>query len=298
MTDAPDVDIQSQRQLLVDDALVQTMTGLRRTMHHPEKHPANPLIVPEQPFERDYKFHFGWSLGSVIRQPAARMVQLYWSVAQKHLLYADSEDGVNWRKPALGRAEYNGRSDNNILMPECHAGSATYDPDDPEGTPYRMFACKRGTGPSVFRSRDGLTWRDPLPVRTPPGGDDACLTFDPHRRRYILTFKPRAPLGKTIVNPLTAEPWEIPIRHLMLSYSDDDMQTWTPWQRALVPDEVDHQSVAERYPAIFVEGFLYPWRMMPKFEAAHKLAEETGYLDRLTVAPQTGYHHMDFMNMA
>jgi len=298
MPDTPPLDIGSHRQLLVDDKLVASMNGLRRTMHQPERDPANPLIVPEQPFEQRYKFHFGWSLGSVIADPEADIYRAYWPAAQKHLLYAESEDGIAWRKPDFGRAEYAGSRDNNIILPDSHAASVVYNPRAPDGLPYRMFVVKKGVGPAVFRSRDGLAWHDPVRVATPPGGDDACLTYDPFAQRYILAFKPRAPIGKTITNPLTAEPWEIPIRHLMVSYSDDDMQTWSRWQHALMPDEVDHQSVADRYPAIFVEGFLYPWRMKPEFEAAHTLAEETGYLDRLTVAPQAGYHHMDFMNMA
>lgn len=297
MTRRVPTNIGSHPQLLLDDEFVERMTGLHRTMHGPVKHPRNPLIVPEQPFERRYKFHFGWGVGAVIRDPEAQLFRAYYPVTQKHLHYAESEDGITWRKPALGRAEYAGSRDNNILMPDCHAPSVIHHPDMPGDCPYRMFAVKQGVGPAVFRSRDGLNWSDPVPVKTPPGGDDACLTYDHHAHRFILTFKPRAPIGKTIVNPLTAEPWEIPIRHLVVSTSDDDMQSWSPWQRALVPDEVDQQSVSERYPPIFVEGFLYPWRMKPEFEAAHEYARRTGYLDRLTVAPQTGYHHMDFMNM-
>ena len=291
-------DVGSYTQLLLDDHLIAEQSGLCPRLSSPHKHADNPLVVPELPFEQRYKFHFGWSLGSVIRDCEAGVFRMYLASAQKHVLYAESEDGVTWHKPALGRAEYAGNTDNNILIPDCHAASVTHDPDDPAGEPYRMFAVKRGVGPAVFRSSDGVRWRDPVRVQTPPGGDDACLTFDPYARRYVLTFKPRRPIGKTITNPLTAEPWEIPIRHLWISSSDDAMQSWSPWQQALVPDETDHQSVAERYPAIFVEGFLYPWRMKPEFEAANRMAEETGYLDRLTVAPQTGYHHMDFMNMA
>jgi hypothetical protein len=37
--------------------------------------------------------------------------------------------------------------------------------------------------------------------------------------------------------------------------------------------------------------------MRPEFKAAHEMAIKTRYLERLTVPPQTGFHHLEFMNM-
>ncbi len=284
-------------QLFVDDFLIEKQSGLHRVLHHPDKHPANPLIVPEQPFEKRYKYHFGWGVGSVIHDAANRCFRAYWPQAMKNVLYAESDDGLHWRKPALERHAYEGRTDNNILLADHFANSVAFVPDDPEGYNWRMFALGRGKGPQLLRSRNGLDWEGRRIAVDMRGSDDACLVYDRFQDRFLLVGKFRTPIGKTIVNPLTAEPWEIPIRHLRVTHADRDLSALAPWEGTFLPDETDHASVAGRYPAIFVEGFLTPWRMKPEFEAAHALADKSGYLDRLTVAPQSGYHHMDFMNM-
>jgi len=223
-------DIGHHRQLFVDDYLIDSVHGMSRTMHQAVKHPANPLIVPELPFERRYKYHYTWDNGSVIYDSKRRLFRAYFSAAQKNTMYAESDDGVSWRKPALGKVSYGGTTANNT-------------------------------------------------------------------RRYVAIFKARYPIGKIVTNPLTNQPWDVPVRVLGMMTSGRDFAGWTPWREVPRPDEEDHQSVAKRYPAIFVKGLLYPWRMRPEFEAAHELEASTHFLDRLTVPPQQGFHHMEFMNM-
>ena len=43
--------IDGARQLFVDDYLIAERQGLRRQLHQPDKHPANPVLVPEHPWE-------------------------------------------------------------------------------------------------------------------------------------------------------------------------------------------------------------------------------------------------------
>src|SRR5437773_519127 len=43
--------IGSQKQLFVDDDIVEEMSGLKRTVGQFEKHPANPLLKVDRPWE-------------------------------------------------------------------------------------------------------------------------------------------------------------------------------------------------------------------------------------------------------
>jgi hypothetical protein len=291
-------DIGHHRQLFVDDYLIDSVQGMSRTMHPAVKHAANPLIVPELPFERRYKYHYTWDNGSVIYDARRRLFRAYFSSVQKNTLYAESDDGVSWRKPALGKVSYGGTTANNILLEDVFCTTVMFDAEEENGLPYRMYALKRGVGPFLLRSRDGIEWEGQRAgFAAAPRGDSGACVYDPYTRRYVAIFKARYPIGKMVTHPLTNQPWDVPVRVLGMMTSGRDFTSWTPWREVLRPDEEDHQAVVKRYPGIFVEGLLYPWRMRPEFEAAHELEASTHFLDRLTVPPQQGFQHMEFMNM-
>lgn len=284
-------DVGVETQLLVDDHLIAERAGLERRMHRPEKHPDNPVMEPTGVFERDYKFHYTWDNGSVIRDPEDGAFRAYWAQAQKHGLYAYSGDGIRWEKPELGLVEYGGNKRNNILVADTHPVSVAHNPMAGEA-PYVMFGNGRH---KLQTSHDGLHWRERESDVKWAGDSGACV-HDPFTGRHIAFQKRRYPIGKEVINPLTAEPWDIPIRVLGVTISDDGVH-WSPWREVLRPDETDHASVAERYPAIFVEGFRQPWKMKETFRPAHEYARRTRFLDRLTAPPQAGFHHMDYMNL-
>lgn len=285
--------VQNHTQLFVDDFLIARKTGLVRTMHSPEKYEGNPIMVPELPFERRYQFHYTWDNGSVIHDPDGGLFHAYWSQVQKHTLYAVSEDGIHWSKPRLGRVPYDGDTQNNILFEDVSAATVAY---NPIATTDRFLMLSKGRH-SMHCSRNGRDWK-PVDASLDWGrmSDSGACVYDPYRAQYIMVQKRRYPIGAIVVNPLTAEEWDVPVRVLGLVTSHDGT-SWTAWREALRPDDFDHKTVAERYPGIFVEGFLYPWRMRPEFKAAHEMAIKTRYLERLTVPPQTGFHHLEFMNM-
>ena len=56
--------IGNHTQLFVDDYLIERMSGLHCVTHPVEKCSANPLVIPEFPFEKRYKAFFGWNVGS------------------------------------------------------------------------------------------------------------------------------------------------------------------------------------------------------------------------------------------
>lgn len=116
--------------------------------------------------------------------------------------YAESDDGIHWRKPDLkitGQSRYPG---NNLLsLPGCVMGvvpalpssGAKYlaaviqyglEADISEGFGYKDY---RGT--TIFASHDGLNWRQLMPEALAQQGDVACLVVDPAANRYLLYQK-------------------------------------------------------------------------------------------------------------
>ncbi|HRU06390.1 MAG TPA: hypothetical protein P5137_11520, partial [Candidatus Brocadiia bacterium] len=87
-------------QLFLDDLLVKSKRHVARVFHETAKHPANPLIVPDRPWERGHTLIYG----DVIREPGGQFRMWYFSVHPKHskcCCFATSEDGLHWTKPAL-----------------------------------------------------------------------------------------------------------------------------------------------------------------------------------------------------
>ena len=67
--------IDSKRQLFVDDYMVSSMENLTRQYHQPVKHPKNPLVVADRPWESEIP---EWIyLGSVLYDPITSKFQMF-----------------------------------------------------------------------------------------------------------------------------------------------------------------------------------------------------------------------------
>ena len=149
----------NKRHLFVDDHFIENQQGLKRTLHQPEDIDANPVIIPEHPWE-----HRRIPYGSVLWIPAEAKFKC-WYVAmniydsrpgfrgyrKEHhvpiseaafICYAESRGGVKWTKSELGLHEFRGSKKNNILLtcPGTHFDSTSvmHLPHDREW-PYRMM---------------------------------------------------------------------------------------------------------------------------------------------------------------
>ena len=104
--------IDSKRQLFVDDYVISSMENLTRRFHQPVKYPKNPLVIADCPWESEIP---GWIyMGFVLYNPSTNKFQM-WYHTYGRTMYAESDDGVVWRKPNLGMVEYKGSRENNIL---------------------------------------------------------------------------------------------------------------------------------------------------------------------------------------
>lgn len=113
------------------------------------------------------------------------------SIKSSHSLYtcyAESKDGIHWRKPELGLYEFQGSKANNIVMTNDKIGNVSANgghdavfkdenPDVPADAIYKAFRLLNGVIP--FKSADGIHWlpMSEVPVLTNGAFDSQNLAF-------------------------------------------------------------------------------------------------------------------------
>jgi len=188
------ISVGGEHQLFVDDWLIEDLDGVTRTLHPVRKHPKNPLLVADRPWEGPAALLYG----GVHREPGGlfRMWYLAWNsaYAREHdrpeeksfICYAESEDGLTWRKPSLGLYDYRGSKDHNIVVGYGMSNtSAFYDPRDAE-TPYKIVT--RQGGHRLYVSRDGLHFED-RGLTLLQGYDSTSFRWDPQREVWMASVK-------------------------------------------------------------------------------------------------------------
>jgi len=159
MSDWP-VKIDSTHQLFVDDYLIASMRDISRQVHPVTKHPGNPIIVPDKPWEGS-----GCIFQFVLRDEKTGLFRMWYAgrsnpklpsgtITRWPACYAESKDGVHWEKPELGLCEFNGSKANNIVLLTGNFYGLFYEPDEPD--PNRRYK--------------GLVWHDWRGKDVPPEG--------------------------------------------------------------------------------------------------------------------------------
>lgn len=195
---ADPVAIGPRRELFVDDFLIEKMTGkAEQRLHHPQ--PQGIAITHDAPWEGS-----GSGYHSVFKDGGKyRMYYKAWQLTVtppgkvntgEHPLftcYAESDDGIHWRKPELGLFEFNGSKANNIVLAPEKMGGANPDPghiaifkdDNPAAKPEARYkAIVRSDSPKgllAFQSPDGIKWSpmQEAPVITDGAFDSQNLAF-------------------------------------------------------------------------------------------------------------------------
>ena len=200
------IDIGSRLELLVDDYLVESMSGRAELrMHSPA--PREIALVADRPWE-------GSGCGYVtVFQDGDRFRMYYRGLhgvftpdgySQPHpevYCYAESADGIQWERPDLGLFEFEGSTANNIVWEGIgvHAFVPFKDanPDCAAEAKYKALGVGYGDehGLYAFQSPDGIQW-SPMgdkPVITTGAFDSQNLAFwDTVRgeyRAYVRDFR-------------------------------------------------------------------------------------------------------------
>jgi hypothetical protein len=192
------IDIGSRRELFVDGFLIEKLAGkAEQRLHRPQ--PQEIAITHDAPWEGSGSgYHSIFKDGDIYR-----MYYKAWQLTVtpegkvntgEHPLftcYAESDDGIHWRKPELGLHDFNGSKANNIVIPRGKMGQvnpdgghpAVFKDENPNASPdARYKAIMRSNSPKgllVLKSPDGLRW-SPMadtPVITDGAFDSQNLAF-------------------------------------------------------------------------------------------------------------------------
>jgi hypothetical protein len=228
------VEIGSAAQLFVERSLVHSAEGVGFTLHPAEKHPANPLLKADQPWE-------GWRLGlygNVLYDEGERLFKMWYVSDQTpefpHFatLYATSPDGIQWTKPlvgtvpsATGSRRHNAVADA-CLLPSVLRDAAEADPQQR----YKMICwiqqLKPAGGPHTMVSPDGLHW-------TRQSQEPICRSSD-----VITGYRDEA-RGLYVAFPKHSTAVRGPVRRCFTITTSKDFKTWTAPRYIFVPDEED-----------------------------------------------------------
>ena len=166
--------------LILDEQSVASSRGVTFHLNPATKHPENPVMLPGEPHEWD-SLQVSWP-GAVIYSPAERKFRCWYAGFDAiqspgrvwRTGYAESDDGVNWRKPKLGQVEFLGMPTNQ-LKPETNPAfmSAAFENPIPGAPPSQRFGSywietrvitddagtqKNLWAKTLYWSPDGVTW--------------------------------------------------------------------------------------------------------------------------------------------
>lgn len=211
------------RWLFFDDDSIDTMEHVVRTVNSPQKHPGNPVLKREHPWEgfrvqaagtfyydAETDLFKAWYMN--IPKTADESITVQGLSRPGHatlLSYAESDDGFVWRKPILHQVDFEGSTANNMFGPDMYnpeGFSVLHEPDDPDPSRrYKAFYWDHGRGPLVEHegvmiygegetdgmhvafSPDGIHWTPFAmnPVLKVNSDTGQCVLYDPQIKKYV-----------------------------------------------------------------------------------------------------------------
>lgn len=184
-----------KRQLFLDDYGIDSMQGLRRTMHQPAKRGA--VIEPQRPWEGALQTRSApvWDLQEQIYK--------LWVFSNGEMNYLTSKDGIVWERPPLRQKAWQGSPENNIVTvdpalnwPENAIENVVYDPDEPN--PERRYKGFLGCfDRRLIASPDGIRWTLIAEEIKLPSQDESNLSLDADSGTFLATLKGRGPHGRS-----------------------------------------------------------------------------------------------------
>jgi len=235
-------DIGKRRELFIDRQLIQKLRGsANQRLHHPV--PQNIAIEHDEDWEGT-----GSGYHSIFHDGEKyRMYYKAWHIAVsqgrvntgRHPLfccYAESDDGITWRKPNLGIYEFKGSKNNNITMITSTLNGLKVDPghpavfmdENPNARSDARFKAifrssgKRGLIP--FKSPDGLHWTpisDDVILNGLGAFDSQNLAFwDPTLKKYRAYWRTFSGGG------ITETAWKPKGDRSIRTAISDDMVAW------------------------------------------------------------------------
>jgi hypothetical protein len=179
------------RYLFLDPAFVREAKGATLRTNPPLRE--DRVMVSDRPWEQ-----LMISFYTTVRDDGGRLRMWYICRDQQNrgnVAYAESNDGLNWKKPELGVVDYEGSKANNLVGLPSLEGAVYRDPKGAGDEQY-VYLSTGGGGLLRFTSPDGLRWKrhdEPL-VRFQP--DTQTVAFwDEQPGRYRVYTRGKDPKG-------------------------------------------------------------------------------------------------------
>lgn len=156
------------KQLLADPRVVESMRGVHMVMNPPYQ-TGEEIVTRDTWWEQKPGGMIG-GYSTIMRDNATFRLWYQFdhryepwtnaSGAGQSVLYAESEDGVRFNKPALGLHEFYGGTENNVVIPGyVQGGHVWIDPNAPAEQRYRSQGNGQGHIP-FYGSPDGIHWQE------------------------------------------------------------------------------------------------------------------------------------------
>ena len=242
------IDIGSQKQLFVDDYLIESISHARPVLQPAFKPPENPVLKAERPWEGRSIY-----IKHLFRDESDGLLKMWYETAHGeetpsgektgHVCYATSEDGVEWTRPELGLVEFDGSTRNNIV-PEKVDGyikAMFLDPTERDHDKRYKGIVQNGSTDvpgqmriDLYYSPDGFHWtpyadNPVIDRRSESGrwGPTRLMGWDPIREVYAIhnenCHHQRCPMGRRVIGRAESP----------------DMIHWNDSETIIVPDELD-----------------------------------------------------------
>jgi hypothetical protein len=203
------VDIGSRRELFVDESLIEKLSGgAKLELHHPV--PCEVAMTYDKPWEGNTSGYVTVMQDGELFRMIYRGHRMVWDsgkLLMSHspvVCYAESRDGITWKKPNLGLFRWRGKDAdkmpdpmaNNIVWPGS-SQSGTFvpfldtKPDCPATEKFKAVGGNYKTGLFLFKSPDAIHWTMSVKAVFKQGALDSMnVVFrDEFARRYVLYFR-------------------------------------------------------------------------------------------------------------
>ncbi len=192
------IDLDSRRELFVDHFLIDKLDGTNLVMHNP--HDEGEVLQFDKPWEGPFCAYV-----TIIKDDET--YRLYYrgiptvgkdGNSDEVTCYAESDDGIHWKKPNLGIFQVNGTTRNNVILtdaaPVTHNFSPFKDmnPDVVSGSRYKALGGTSSSGLIAWVSPDGIHWKklQDKAVITEGAFDSQNVSFwSEEEEKYLCYFR-------------------------------------------------------------------------------------------------------------
>jgi hypothetical protein len=222
----PPIDVGDRKQLFIDNRFITESEDITLTVNPPSK--AGIAIKRDKPWE-SHRMDAGMVIqheGKVRCYYTAFELDKKGKPGKSYPCYAESKDGINWKKPSLGLVEYQGSKNNNILP---LIGNVYF---DPKAAPEKKYKCLAlcgnwkeldSAGLYLYYSGDGIEW-EKNPTRLFPFEPDGTnqIVYDPSTDKYIAYFRQWFPRSSGTIFDSKIKP----LRTIGMVILDDPDKPW------------------------------------------------------------------------